>query len=126
MELYEALSYQRRTVKMSFEELNSKTGISVSTLKKIFTGVTSNPAFETVRTIAYAMGITTNDLTHIMRNEQSTTLSLEAQRFAREFDSLTEEKKRLARGFMALLKEVDKASIEAKLDEADAAEEQEA
>ena len=117
MELYEALSYQRRAIKMSFEELNNKTGISVSTLKKIFTGVTSNPAFETVRTIAYAMGITTNDLTHMMREEQPRTLSLEAQRFARDFDSLSEDKKRLARGFMVLLKQSD--TVMDRLDAAD-------
>lgn len=117
MELYEALSHQRRLIKMSFEELNSKTNISVSTLKKIFTGVTANPAFETVRTIAYAMGITTNDLTHMMRDEPSTTLSLEAQRMGRDFDSFPEEKKRLARGFWALLKQSD--SVMDRLDAAD-------
>lgn len=117
MELYEALSHQRRAIKMSFEELNRKTGISVSTLKKIFTGVTSNPAFETVRTIAYAMDITTDDLTNLMHENTENTLSIEAQRMGRDFDSFPEEKKRLARGFWALLKQSD--SVMDRLDAAD-------
>lgn len=104
MELYEALSQQRKAIRMSFEELNNRTGISISTLKKIFTGVTANPAFETVRAIAYAMGITTDDLADIMREEPQARLSVEAQRLARDFDELPDDKKRLLRGFLELLK----------------------
>lgn len=62
MEMYEVLASVRKEKKMSFEELSQQTGLSMSTLKKILTGVTKAPLFENVRSIAYALGLSLNDL----------------------------------------------------------------
>lgn len=88
MELFEALANRRRQIKMSFEELSTASKIPVSTLKKIFTGVTANPPFETVRCITHAMHITTDDLLASMNQSVDYGLSPEALEIARKFDSL--------------------------------------
>ena len=95
MELYEALANRRRQIKMSFDELSSTSNIPVSTLKKIFTGVTANPPFETVRSIAYAMGITTDDLTESMERSIDHGLSPAALEIARKFDMLDDHSKKV-------------------------------
>lgn len=88
MKLYEALTAHRKLIKMSFNELAERSGIPVSTLQKVFTGVTANPPFETVRSIAYAMGITTDDLTNAMK-ERGGALSPAALSVAQKYDLLT-------------------------------------
>lgn len=88
MELYEALSARRKLIKISFDELSARTAIPVSTLKKVFTGVTANPPFETVRSIAYAMGITTDDLSNTMRYSPTHQLSPAALSIAQKYDQL--------------------------------------
>ena len=62
MEMYEVLASIRKEKRVSFDELSQKTGLSVSTLKKILTGVTKAPLFENVRSIAYALGLSLDDL----------------------------------------------------------------
>ena len=62
MEMYEVLAAVRKEKKISFDELSQKTELSVSTLKKILTGVTKAPLFENVRSIAYALGMSLDDL----------------------------------------------------------------
>lgn len=90
MELFEALANRRREIKMSFEELNAVSKIPVSTLKKIFTGVTTNPPFETVRSIAYAMGITTDDIIAAMDEVLNLRPSPAALALARKYDAMDE------------------------------------
>lgn len=95
MELFEVLSNRRKKIRMSFEELNSASGIPVSTLKKIFTGVTANPPFETVRSIAHAMGLTTDDLIASMDGPSVADLSPAAMEVARHYDHLSESSQKL-------------------------------
>ena len=71
MEMYEVLAAVRKEKKVQFDELSQKTGLSVSTLKKILTGVTKAPLFENVRSIAYALDLTLDDLDmRIMESNQ--------------------------------------------------------
>lgn len=95
MELFEALANRRRIIKMSFEDLSTASRVPVSTLKKIFTGVTANPPFETVRSIAYAMGISTDDLIDSMEKPSDTCLSPAALSIARRYDVLDEHSKKV-------------------------------
>lgn len=122
MELYEALTLRRKAIKMSFEELCNRSGISISTLKKIFTGVTTNPAYETVRIIANAMGITTDDLTDMMDGKPANRLSSEALELARRYDALDKWGKQAIDAVMRV--ETERCaglSVEDILDAADAA-----
>lgn len=62
MEFYEILSNRRKDVGMSYDDLSARSSVPISTLKKILTGVTKDPQFETVRAVTYALGLTLNDL----------------------------------------------------------------
>lgn len=62
MEFYEILSNRRKDVGMSYDDLSIRSSVPISTIKKILTGVTKDPQFETVRSVAYALGLTLNDL----------------------------------------------------------------
>lgn len=93
MELFEVLANRRRQIKMSFEDLSAASKIPVSTLKKIFTGITANPPFETVRCIAYAMGITTDDVSAAMDQSVDYGLSPSALSIARKYDALDDHGK---------------------------------
>ena len=73
MEMYEVLASVRKEKRVSFEELSQRTGLSVSTLKKILTGVTKAPLFENVRSIAYALGISLNDLDAMVAGNNAPT-----------------------------------------------------
>lgn len=95
MELFEVLASRRREIKMSFEDLSSSSKIPVSTLKKIFTGVTANPPFETVRVICYAMGITTDDVSNALHATAEPHLSPAALDVARHYDTLSESAQKL-------------------------------
>lgn len=95
MELFEALASKKRMLKMSFEDLSAASHVPVSTLKKIFTGVTANPPFETVRSIAYAMGITTDDLIDSMEIPADAGLSPAALDHARQYDRLDAHGRRI-------------------------------
>lgn len=94
MKLCEALSFRKRQIKMSFEELCASSGVPVSSLKKIFTGVVANPPFETIRAIAHAMGLTTDELVELMEEEKASSgLSPAAIEFARRYDRLDDHSK---------------------------------
>lgn len=89
MKLYEALTYYRKLKKITFDELVVKTGISKSTLQKVFTGVTANPAFDTVQTIAVAMEISVNDIAAATRGTNPAMLiSPAAMSIARKYEQL--------------------------------------
>lgn len=96
MKLYEALTYYRKLRKITFDELVDKTHLSKSTLQKIFTGVTANPAFETVQTIAEAMGTSVNDISAATKEASPEMLiSPAARNLAREYDRLSETSQKL-------------------------------
>lgn len=61
MELKEQIALYRRQAGLSIEELAKRSGVPLSTVKKISAGVTKDPQVETLRAIAYAMGKTLDD-----------------------------------------------------------------
>lgn len=61
MALKDQIRTYRKQIGMSIEELSSKSGVPISTLKKISAGVTRDPQVETLRAIAYALGKTLDD-----------------------------------------------------------------
>lgn len=69
MELIEALSLRRKELDMKYESLSDKSGIPVNTLKKIFTGNIKAPSFESIKSIAYAMDMTLEELDRQMEEK---------------------------------------------------------
>ncbi len=61
MSLKDQIGVYRKQIGMSIEELSLKSGVPISTLKKISAGVTKDPQVETLRAIAYALGKTLDD-----------------------------------------------------------------
>lgn len=107
-------------------QLAQMTGIPVSTIYGWYKKGYDNITLPTFRKLSGFFGCSMEYLANGESDERK-TLSLEAQRIGHKFDSFSEEKKRLLRGFIVLLEEADKAaSMEAMLDAADEAEEQEA
>jgi transcriptional regulator with XRE-family HTH domain len=76
---------------MSIDQLVEKSGVPKGTLTKVLTGISPNPALETVKAIAYALGMTLNDLSE----EQDPVISKGAARLAMIYDSLTDAGKEL-------------------------------
>jgi transcriptional regulator with XRE-family HTH domain len=96
MKLFEALTYYRKLNKVTFDELVIKTGISKSTLQKVFTGITANPAFEMVRIIAEALDVSVNDLM-VATSAAPVELppSSAAMNVARHYDQLSDQARQL-------------------------------
>lgn len=61
MELKDQISMYRREAGLSIDELAKKSGVPVSTVKKISAGITKDPQVETLRAIAHALGKTLDD-----------------------------------------------------------------
>lgn len=51
----------KRHLGMTAAELSEKSGVPLSTLNKILSGVTKNPKLETLKAIARVLGLTLND-----------------------------------------------------------------
>ena len=85
-------------------QLAQMTGIPVSTIYGWYKKGYDNITLPTIRKLSEFFGCSMEYLAN-GEVKRPATLSLEAQRLARDFDSLSEEKKRLARGFMVLLKQ---------------------
>ena len=85
--LCEILSERRRSIGMSIDQLVEKSGIPKGTVTKVLTGISPNPALETVKAIAYAMGLSLDDLAE----GKSTKLSDRAMKLAVVYDSLSVE-----------------------------------
>ena len=100
MELWEVLSSRRKEIGMSFDELQAKTNLSISTIKKILGGYIAAPSFESVRTIAYAMDITIDELdrrieSSIKNADAVPAYSSAALALASLYDNLTDAGKEL-------------------------------
>lgn len=100
---YEIINLKKKELNLTNAQIAEKTGITLSTLDKITSGANRNPKLDTLQAIAAVIGCKLDDFSDDTRDDH-VTLSLEAQRFAHDFDRLDEEHKRLARGFMELLK----------------------
>lgn len=53
----EYLKAKRKELKITFEELSSKSGIPLRTLENIFHGITINPRIDTMQAIERALGL---------------------------------------------------------------------
>lgn len=56
------LTARRKQIGMSLDALVEASGVPKGTLTKILTGVTPNPSLENAKAIAYALGMTLQDL----------------------------------------------------------------
>lgn len=58
----ERISAMRKASGLTLDELSARSGVPVSTLKKISAGITKKPSIETIKSIVHAMGFTLDDL----------------------------------------------------------------
>lgn len=58
----ERINEIRKNAGMTIEDLSERSGIPVSTLKKICAGITANPSLDTVKAIAKALDCSLDDL----------------------------------------------------------------
>lgn len=84
--LHEILTNRRKRLGMSIDQLVEKSEIPKGTVTKVLTGVSPNPALETVKAIAYALDLTLNDLDE----DKNPELSAEAVAVARAYDSMSD------------------------------------
>jgi transcriptional regulator with XRE-family HTH domain len=97
-------------------QLAQMTGIPVSTIYGWYKKGYDNITLPTIRKLSSFFGCSMEYLAN-GENTERKSLSFEAQRIGRDFDNFSEEKKRLARGFWALLKQSD--TVIDRLDAAD-------
>ena len=62
MELGEIINFYLKQNEMTIDQLSEKSNVAKGTLNKIINGVTEDPQFETVKSIAKALGCTLDDL----------------------------------------------------------------
>ena len=84
--LHEILTERRKSLGMSIDQLVEKSGVPKGTVSKVLTGVSPNPALETIKAIAYALGLTLNDLDEARPAE----LSAEAVAIAKAYDMMSD------------------------------------
>ncbi len=58
----EKIGIIRKNKGITIEELSTKSGVPVSTIKKISAGITTNPNLDTVKALTRALGCTLDDL----------------------------------------------------------------
>lgn len=110
MELWEALAARKKEIGIKYEELSEKADIPVNTLKKIFTGRIEAPSFESIRAIAYAMGLTLDDLDK--RIEETGKQSEEERELIGKYRELTPVGKELIQTTMTFAMKHHKAGTE--------------
>lgn len=86
--LSKILTDRRNSLGMSVDQLAEKSGISKSTVAKILSGVYANPTLETAKAIAYALGLTLDDIAEDDSGKSS--LSLAALRIAKAYDRMSD------------------------------------
>ena len=85
------LSDRRRAIGMSIDQLVTESGVPKGTVTKILTGKSANPSLENVKAIAYALGLSLNDVF----DDRNTKLSERAYRIAMTYDALSDIGKEL-------------------------------
>ena len=71
MEYLELLKSIKEEKHMSSGEIAKLSGIPQATISRIFSGVTPNPTFETVASIAIAMGVSLDEMTGLKNPEEA-------------------------------------------------------
>lgn len=64
MQIAEIKAYLKKH-KITYEQLAEKTGLSVSTIKKVFAGISQYPRLDTMQAIEQALGINEKSLTEL-------------------------------------------------------------
>lgn len=110
--MYRLLTQRRIALDMTIDELADKSGVPKNTVAKILSGITTDPRISSLKSIAHALGLTLDDLDDFEKYGQISNngISAEAMQLALDFDHLTDEGKRLARGFIALVLQVHRKS----------------
>lgn len=88
MELFEALTKIRRAQNLTIADVSQRSGLPMSTLSKVFSGVSDNPSYSAVVRIAAAMGVTPNDICEIQYPDQFSGHSQAALDVAAKYDRL--------------------------------------
>lgn len=93
MELWEALAARRKELGMKFDTLSKLSGVPETTLKKVLTGVTTNPKMTTVKAIAGALEMTLSELDDRMQEDKG--LSFEEMQLVERYRTLDDAGKSL-------------------------------
>lgn len=70
MELFEALTKIRRAQNLTIADVSQRSGLPMSTLSKVFSGISDNPSYSAIVRIAAAMGVTPNDICRMQSLDQ--------------------------------------------------------
>mgnify|MGYP002515642041 CR=1 FL=1 len=93
MELWKALAARRKELGMKFDTLSRLSGVPETTLKKVLTGVTTNPKMTTVKSIAGALEMTLSELDDRMQEDKG--LSFEEMQLVERYRTLDDAGKSL-------------------------------
>ena len=75
MEIQEIKKYMR-TNKITYDELANRSGLSISTIKKIFSGISQYPRIDTMQAIEAALGIEEKPFTEKELSKEEKELAL--------------------------------------------------
>lgn len=99
MELWKALAARRKELGMKFDTLSKLSGVPETTLKKVLTGVTTNPKMTTVKAIAGALEMTLSELDDRMQEDKG--LSFEEMQIVERYRTLDDAGKSLVEHVLA-------------------------
>lgn len=99
MELWKALAARRKELGMKFDTLSKLSGVPETTLKKVLTGVTTNPKMTTVKAIAGALEMTLSELDDRMQEDKG--LSFEEMQLVERYRTLDDAGKSLVEHVLA-------------------------
>ena len=84
---YEIINEKKKLLGLTNQMIADKTGITLSTMDKITSGINQNPKLETLQAIAKVIGCTLDDFADDKKEE----LSPAALRIARAYDNMSEK-----------------------------------
>lgn len=96
---YEIINERKKQLGLTNQMIADATGITLSTMDKITSGINQNPKLDTLQAIAKVIGCTLDDFTD---DKKESPLSEEALRIARAFDKMSETGKNAIRAVVAL------------------------
>lgn len=88
MELFEVLTKIRRAQNLTIADVCQRSGLPMSTLSKVFSGISDNPSYSAIIKIAAALGVTPNDICEIQYPDQFSSHSQAALDVAAKYDRL--------------------------------------
>ena len=97
---YEIINERKKQLGLTNQMIADATGITLSTMDKITSGINQNPKLDTLQAIARVIGCTLDDFTD---DKKEAPLSEEAIRIARIFDNASESGKAALRAVAALI-----------------------